>query len=85
MEIIVAGSLSIALCLIFKMVRESKTQIDALIQELEDIQEKIEISLHEKETQRDKHIIHHLQNTILANGKTENTVSNSPFTPADHN
>lgn len=84
MEIVIGGLLSIALCLIFKMVRESKTQIDTLIQELEDIQEKIEISLHKKETQQNKLFVRYLQNTVLAHGETE-TSTNSPYTPADHN
>lgn len=84
MEIIIAGFLSIALCLIFKMARESKVQIDTLIQELEDIQKKIEVSLHQKETQQNKLFVRYLQNTVLAHGETE-TSTNSPYTSADHN
>ena len=84
MEIIIAGFLSIALCLIFKMVRESKKQIDTLIQDLEDIQAKIEVSLQKKETQQNKRFVRYLQSTVLANGETE-TPTNNPFTPANHN
>jgi len=87
MEIAIIGFIFIAFCLILKMILESKSQIDALVQELEEIQQKIEVSLSKKSQPKIHSDTHYVTNAILATGDTHSPQKPpvSPYTPANHN
>jgi len=85
MELVIITLLLTAFSLILKMVFDSKAQIDDLIQELDEIQNKIEYSLPENKKHR-RQLQAQLQNAILANGEIEfQEVATGPYTSANSN
>jgi hypothetical protein len=88
MDIVIVGLLLISIGLILKMVLESKKQIDGLVEELEDIQHKIERSITKNKKRNEQKLMDkYSQNTVLANGDLDftNELSTTPYTIADHN
>lgn len=85
MELVIITLLLTAFSLILKMVFDSKAQIDDLIQELDEIQNKIEYSLPENKKRR-RQLQAQLQNAILANGEIEfQEIPAGPYTSANSN
>jgi len=88
MDIFVIGLLLISIGLIFKMILESKTEIDGLVKELEDIQDRIENSITQTKKRTEKNLKNkYVHNTVLANGEVslDTNLPATPYTLADHN
>lgn len=88
MDIVIAGLLLIAIGFIFKMILESKKQIDELVEELEDIQHKIEHSITKSKKRNEQKLMDkYSQNTVLAAGDLSfaTELSTTPYTLADQN